>query len=160
CEPSDPVAEKFRKPDIAVRPGGDAEGFAADGRDGELRDHPGGVDPPDPVARGFREPDIAVRSGRDADRAGGQGMEHRDLASDVDPADNVVLKPGEPDSIEASSGGNVPGLAVRHRESKLRDHSIGRDPADLVAPEFRKPDIAVRPACNTERPAAGCRDWK
>ena len=61
------------EPQVAIRPGRDADGEAIMRMDAELSDAATGSDAPD-LANEFREPEVAIRPGRDALRhATGRG---------------------------------------------------------------------------------------
>ncbi len=106
----------YRKPEVAIRPGSDANreavGNATGGRERELGDLPDWGDAPNLVAQLVRKPEVATRPGGDATRAavgGGQGK-LRDAAPRCDAPNLAVVAPTRVSIKEAP---REPEIAIR-----------------------------------------------
>jgi hypothetical protein len=126
---SDLVRIIFRKPEIAVRAGGDVVRYAVTGRNRIFSDCATGRDDADliiPIRIIFREPEIAIRARSDGKRTAATDRDRifiNDCATGCDDADLVRASFCKP-QVVIGTGGDTHRLAVTGRDRKLSDRNL------------------------------------
>ncbi len=157
------VADKQRKPEVAIRPARDADRHATSRVStgpykAELGDAASSGDTSNPVPIQFREPEVAIRAARDAPRLAvtrestvrWQG-ELGDTACGGDAPDLVPSFLGEPE-VAIWPGRNAPRPTAFGGGGELGNAAIGCDAPDVV-PSISEPEIAIRPGRDSLRRA-------
>ncbi len=152
----DLVPKVFGEPQIAIRPGRDADGEATLRGDGELSDEARGSDAPDVVRTDFGEPEVAIRPGGDAlSPAIGRGDgESGEAAPGGDAPDVVRTVSGEPE-VAIGPGRDAGRPAIGCGDGEHGESATGRDAPDvaLAIRDLREPEVAIRPGGDTYRRA-------
>ncbi len=158
------VADKQRKPEVAIRPARDADRHATSRVStgpykAELGDAASSGDTSNPVPIQFREPEVAIRAARDAPRLAATRestvrwqWELGDTACGGDAPDLVPSFLGEPEvAIRASRDALRP--AAFGGDAELGDAATGGAAPDL-AYNLGEPEVAIWPGRNAPRPTA------
>src|SRR6266516_3888534 len=156
CDAPDGVAIEFCEPQVAIRPGRDAEGEATLRGDGELSDEARGSDAPDVVRTDFGEPEVAIRPGGDAlsPAIGSGDGESGEAAPGGDAPDVVRTVSGEPE-VAIGPGRDAGRPAIGCGDGEHGESATGRDAPDvaLAIRDLREPEVAIRPGGDTYRRA-------
>src|SRR6516165_4608463 len=145
------------EPDVAVRPGGNADRAALGRGDIELRHFPFHRHPPDLVRPPLGEPESAVRADADAPGASGTDLpvfgsrELGDLALRGDPADLLEVVFREPEG-PVGPGDDAVGSAAFGGNGELGNVALRRDLPDLVTLQLGEPEVAVGSKGKITRP--------